>query len=480
VLCNGKRWNRFPAIVLRPQASMLLRYLKVHKLSAVLIENVLLVGYVLLGPNGRYADPSEPYLHLASLGRAFVFITAFQALMHLLSVYDFRVKLSWSVFLRRLVQGILLACAVTSLLHITVPSLLPASSGLPALLIGVSITLMLWRVLLRLYFKFFTRRSSVLILGTGRLARELAAEIVHRPELGLAVTGFLDDDPNLLGVSIVNPRVIGSNKELTRIVSECKVDKVVVEIQDRRGRLPFKELLELKTSGIGIEEATTLYERLTGKIAVENLKASWMIFGNGFDVSSRALLLTRILSILVSMALLVLFLPIFPLIALLIKLDSRGPVLHRQERVGQHGKIFVLWKYRSMRHDAEQHTGPVWAARFDKRVTRVGKFLRRTRLDEVPQLYNVLRGDMNLVGPRPERPQFVQELSKTVPFYHLRHSVKPGVTGWAQINYRYGNSVEDAVEKLQYDLFYVKNMSLLFDVVVILDTVKTVLVRKGS
>jgi lipopolysaccharide/colanic/teichoic acid biosynthesis glycosyltransferase len=168
------------------------------------------------------------------------------------------------------------------------------------------------------------------------------------------------------------------------------------------------------------------------------------------------------------------------LIALLIKLDSQGPVFHRQERVGQNGKLFTILKFRSMRKDAERDTGPVWAKRQDSRVTRIGKYLRRTRLDELPQLFNVLKGDMGLVGPRPERPQFVTELSSKIPFYHLRHSVKPGVTGWAQINYRYGNTVEDSIEKLQYDLFYIKNLSLALDLLILLNTVKTVLVRQGS
>jgi lipopolysaccharide/colanic/teichoic acid biosynthesis glycosyltransferase len=176
----------------------------------------------------------------------------------------------------------------------------------------------------------------------------------------------------------------------------------------------------------------------------------------------------------------ILFIPALPLIALLIKLDSRGPVFFGQERVGQQGKVFTLWKFRSMRNDAERFTGPVWAKSADDRVTRVGRYLRRSRLDELPQLFNILKGDMNLVGPRPERPHFVRELSETIPFYHLRHAVKPGVTGWAQIKYRYGNSVDDSIEKLQYDLFYIKNMSVLLDAFVILDTVKTVLVRKGS
>ena len=244
--------------------------------------------------------------------------------------------------------------------------------------------------------------------------------------------------------------------------------------------MPIEDLLNLKTRGVAVEEATGLYERITGKIALENLKPSWMIFNPGFEVSKSMLLRKRLLSLIVSVLLLAIFSPVILLLLLLIKLDSSGPVFHKQERVGQNGRVFTLWKFRSMHRDAERDTGPVWAVEGDSRVTRIGRFLRRTRLDELPQIYNVLRGDMSLVGPRPERPKFVQELSEQIPYYHLRHAVKPGVTGWAQINCEYGNSVKGAVEKLQYDLFYIKNLSMLLDFLVVFETIKTVLVRKGS
>jgi sugar transferase (PEP-CTERM system associated) len=335
-------------------------------------------------------------------------------------------------------------------------------------------------VLLRLYVGVRSPRTNILVVGTGRLARELVIEILRRPELGIAVSGFADDNPALVGVSIVNPKVIGLCSELPRIVAENRVDRVVVELQDRRGRLPIEDLLALKTHGIGIEDATSLYERVTGKIAIENLKPSWMIFNAGFEVSRRMLTQKRIMSILVASAALLLLWPLIPIIMLLIKIDSKGPVFHRQERVGQNGHLFMLWKFRSMVRDAEKNTGAVWASQEDPRVTRVGRLLRRTRLDELPQIYNVLRGDMSLVGPRPERPHFVKELSALIPFYDLRHAVKPGMTGWAQIRYQYGNSVLDSVEKLQYDLFYIKHMSWLLDCLIVFDTVKTVLFRKGS
>jgi len=418
--------------------------------------------------------------YATSFGRAFVFAAAFQVNLHLRDAYDFRVRLSVRDISIRFTQGIVLGCLVLSILYFALPALKVGTDSLLTLFLRAAAVLVVWHVLLRLYFRHFTPRDSVLIVGTGHLARALAREILQRPELGFAVCGFLDDDPSLIGVSIVNPKVIGLNTELKRIATEQPVKKIVVELQDRRGRLPIDQLLELKAKGVSIEEATSLYERLTGKIAVESLKASWMVFSDGFAVSRGKALLTQSMSFAVSLMLTIIFLPVLPLIALLIKLDSRGPVFFGQERVGQQGKVFTLWKFRSMRQDAERLTGPVWAKSSDDRVTRVGKYLRRTRLDELPQLFNILKGDMNLVGPRPERPHFVRELSEVVPFYHLRHTVRPGVTGWAQINYRYGNSVDDAIEKLQYDLFYIKNISVLLDAYVIFDTVKTVLVRKGS
>jgi len=458
---------------------VLLRYLTSHKLVAVLIENALLMTCALFDA-ATGAVPLAADGYATGFGRAFIFAAAFQANLHLRDAYDFRVRLSLRDISIRFIQGILLASLVVSILYFMLPGLRIGPDNLLLLFLRTATVLVVWHALLRLYFRHFTRRASVLIVGTGHLARALAREILQRPELGFAVCGFLDDNPSLLGVSIVNPKVIGLNTELKRIATEQPIKKIVVELQDRRGRLPIDQLLELKAKGVSIEEATSVYERLTGKIAVESLKASWMVFSEGFEVSRGKALLTQSMSFAVSLMLTIVFLPLVPLIALLIKMDSRGPVFFGQERVGQHGKVFTLWKFRSMRHDAERFTGPVWAKSTDDRVTRVGKYLRRTRLDELPQLFNILKGDMNLVGPRPERPHFVRELSEVIPFYHLRHTVRPGVTGWAQINYRYGNSVDDAIEKLQYDLFYIKNMSVLLDAYVIFDTVKTVLVRKGS
>jgi len=454
----------------------LLRYLAVHKFAAVIAETVIAIVCLMgVAPPVRTGNSDWRYL-VSWFGSALIVALTFQVFLHLRDVYDFQDKPSSPDFLIRLGQALFLASTIVIVANHFFPGIVVRFSTL----VRVSVVLSLWHILLRLYFGLRPQRANVLIIGTGHLARAIATEILGRPQLGMGVSGFLDEDPNLQGVSIVNPKVIGFNRDLPRIVAEKKVQKVVVELQDRRGRLPLDDLLALKTRGVAIEEATSLYERLTGKIALENLKPSWMIFNDGFELSIALLVLKEVTSFVVSAALMLLFLPLLPVIALLIKMDSGGPVFFRQERVGQDGKIFMLWKFRSMKVDAEQETGPVWSAPEDLRVTRIGKYLRRTRLDELPQLFNILKGEMSLVGPRPERPHFVKQLSELIPFYNLRHSVKPGVTGWAQINYKYGNSVEDAIEKLQYDLFYIKNMSWLLDLIIIFNTVKIVLVRRGS
>jgi sugar transferase (PEP-CTERM system associated) len=452
-----------------------------RRLGIVILENFLLVCLVLDAAHirGHLSNLEDYRLYL---GRAVVMALVFQVFLHLCDVYDYTRTTTFAQFTVRLGEALLLATVTLTLLYYAFPewNVSVGRGVLSIALVLFAIFLTVWHSLLRIWVGVRAPRANLLILGTGRLAQELVSEIIRRPELGLGVCGFLDDNPDIQGQSLVNPRVLGFPADLPRIVSEHKVDRVVVELHDRRGKLPLEELLNLKTKGLAIEEATSLYERITGKIAIENLKPSWMIFNAGFEVSRGMLLQKRIFSLLCSTVLLAAFSPVMLLIALLIKLDSRGPIFHKQERIGKDGKIFTLWKFRSMCADAEKESGPVWSIRGDTRITRAGKFLRRTRLDELPQLYNIFRGDMSLVGPRPERPHFVNELASMIPFYHLRHAVTPGVTGWAQINYEYGSSVRDAVEKLQYDLFYIKNMSWLLDSIILLQTIKTVLVRRGS
>ncbi len=372
------------------------------------------------------------------------------------------------------------AAVVLALLTYTLP---PLAIGRGILLIGVLLTvvaLLTWRLTLVAVKGTDDFQEKVVILGTGTVARRIAQEVLARPHLGLRIHGFVDDDPALQGVSIVNPRVIGTTAELQQIVERDAVGRVVVALSERRGRLPIGSLLDLKISGTRVHDAASFYEAVTGKILVEDLRPSWLVFSDGFRPARLTRVVKRVTDFLVAAAGIAVAGPLMCLVALAIRLDSPGPALFRQERVGEGDRRFTLYKFRSMRVDAEAETGPVWAEANDPRVTRVGRWLRKLRLDELPQLWNVLRGDMSFVGPRPERPHFVEQLKTQIPYYSQRHAVKPGVTGWAQVRYPYGNTVADAVEKLQYDLYYIKNMSLALDLTVVLQTVKVVLLGRGA
>jgi sugar transferase (PEP-CTERM system associated) len=277
----------------------------------------------------------------------------------------------------------------------------------------------------------------------------------------------------------VNPSIIGTPADIQRLVSKHNVDRIFVGLSDRRGRLPVQELLRAKLRGVRVEDVNTVYERLTGKLLLEDIRPSWLIFSDGFRASRWTRISKRSFDVVMAIVGLVIGGPLMLLTALAIWIESGRPVLYRQERAGENGRVFTLNKFRSMRKDAEQGT-PIWARTDDDRVTRVGRLIRKTRLDELPQLWNVLRGDMSFVGPRPERPFFVAQLASQIPLYEQRHAVRPGITGWAQVKYRYGASIEDAYEKLRYDLYYVKHMSLAFDLTILFDTIKVVLFAKGA
>jgi sugar transferase (PEP-CTERM system associated) len=307
----------------------------------------------------------------------------------------------------------------------------------------------------------------------------LAKELFERKELGVRIVGFIDPDPARIGAPVLNPGVIGTIDDIPDIVRRRGVDRVVVSLADARGRLPMGKLLEMKLDGVAFDHLASVYEEYTGKIAVENLRPSWLIFSEGFRKGQGQQWLKRMIDLSVATVGLVCCSPAMLVVAAAIKLTSVGDVLFQQPRVGQNGRVFNLYKFRTMRQDAEATTGAVWATVNDARITRIGGWLRKTRLDELPQLWNILRGDMSLIGPRPERPEFVDNLSRHIPFYGQRHVVKPGLTGWAQVKYSYGSTVEDALEKLQYDLFYIKNLSLGLDLFILFKTVQVVLLQRG-
>lgn len=458
------------------------RYLALRKLGAVFAEAVLLVLCVLTAYTIRLRElPFGHEDHPHVLLKAILIAAVFQIFLHFNDIYSFRRSSSTREYVVRLAQALFLASVALSVLYFVVPGMMVGRGVFLITLVLSCAFIICWHTLLRVYWDKRTPHTNLLILGTGNLAREAVREILRHPELGVRVIGFLDEDPKLVGDSIVNPSVLGVYEDLPRLMAQHKVDRIVVGMQDRRGKLPIRDLLDLKTKGVAVEDVTAFYERVAGKIPLENLKPSWMVFNTGFTVSRRLLMEKRLFSLAVSTVLLILFSPIMLLLMLLIKLDSKGPIFYLQERVGQGGETFNLIKFRSMREDAEAQTGPVWSSgENDERVTRIGRIMRRTRLDELPQLFNVFRGDMSMVGPRPERPHFVKQLSETIPYYNLRHMIKPGITGWAQINYGYANSLDHTVEKLQYDLFYIKNMSWVLDVLIVLQTIKTALVEKGS
>ncbi len=317
----------------------------------------------------------------------------------------------------------------------------------------------------------------VVIVGTGPAAKPIG-DMLAQGRTRNRLLGYVDlpSEP----VSVSRNLIIGAQADLARIIEELEATTVVVALSERRGALPLPELLSCKLRGVRVMDAPTFYEHTQRKMLLENITPGWLIFSDGFRITPVRRFLKRVLDILCSSSGLVLTLPLFPLLALLIKATSRGPVFFSQVRVGECGRQFKVIKFRTMVQNAEATTGAVWAQKQDPRVTRVGRFLRVSRLDEIPQLLNVLRGDMSMVGPRPERPEFVHELRKVVPFYSERHCVKSGLTGWAQVRYPYGSSVEDALEKLRYDLYYIKNFSLLFDLKIIIRTVGVVLFGKGG
>ena len=394
-------------------------------------------------------------------------------------LYDLTTVSSRRELIVRLLQASGAASIVLAVLFVLAPSLVLGGDTFVSSIVLFVTAILAWRLFFLYIGRVHRLQQRLLIIGTGPNARKVARQVLDQQEFAYRIVGFVDDDPAMIGRSVVNPRVIGTPNDITRLVREHQIDRIIVGLSDRRGRLPLDELLEAKLAGVRVEDTETIYERLTGKILLDELKPSWLIFSDGFRARRFTRFVKRVVDIVLSSIGLVLAAPVMALTALAIRLDSEGPAFYTQERVGESGRVFTLYKFRSMRADAERGT-PVWARDDDDRVTRVGRVIRLTRVDELPQLWNVLRGDMSFVGPRPERPYFVEQLAAAIPYYRQRHAVKPGVTGWAQVKYRYGSSIDDAREKLRYDLYYIKHLSVFFDLTIVFDTVKVILFRRGA
>jgi sugar transferase (PEP-CTERM system associated) len=448
-------------------------------------ETVLLVLAVLISSaviGGEHAW--ELLTDNTAIPRVLLIVMVCQLCLHYSDLYDLRTIASRRDLAVKLVRAIGATSLILGIAYWLFP-LLVVEQGVFLLSAALALLLvMAWRSTFQVITENMMPRERLLLVGTSPAAIVLARELhERRHELGVNIVGFVDPDPARVGAPVINPGVVGTIDDIPGLASRMHVDRVVVSLSDQRGKLPMEQLLDVRLrSGVLFDHLASVYEEYTGKIALENLRPSWLVFSTGFRKTWLLMFTKRAFDLIASVCGLILASPLMLLSAILLKLESpRDPVFYHQERVGLNGKSFVIHKFRSMRSDAEAATGPVWSAGdSDPRITAVGRFMRKTRLDEIPQLWNVLRGDMSLIGPRPERPAFVEQLTQQIPFYGQRHVVKPGVTGWAQVRYSYGASVEDAIEKMQYDLYYVKHMSLMFDVMIALETIKTVVLRRGA
>jgi len=346
------------------------------------------------------------------------------------------------------------------------------------------LSLCAWRVGLMRVIERARIHGRVLVVGLQAIGKLVAEELLRQKKLGMEVVGFVGQSAGQLNLSYGNPvRVslpVYQPSSLMDLFEQQNVNRILLADADSCSDTLGQQLVTLRARGVAMEDCHSFYERLVSKIAIADLSPEWIVRCKGFRRDRLVMFTKRAVDIVASAAGLLLTAPITLLAAVAIKFDSSGPILYRQERVGQDDGTFTIYKFRSMCESAEANGRPVWAAADDPRVTRVGKIIRKLRIDEIPQMINVLKGQMSLVGPRPERPFFVQTLNKRIPYYSLRHSIKPGITGWAQISYPYGDSDEDAKEKLQYDLYYIKNMSALFDLQIIFESLKVVLLGKGA
>jgi sugar transferase (PEP-CTERM system associated) len=423
------------------------------------------------------SGPSQWLQYSPLLPRAITFSIFVVSICFLMDLYGIgKGEGRKEILLKIIFAGILSGVALAAFYYL-VPSL---QVGRGILFIALSFCVVvqsMWHIGYGLFLRLPGVAKRVLILGTGPIAGTIGKVLVSNNN-GFALSGYVNcvNEP----IHVPQNAVIGNGEGLLAIALREKAQKIVVSLTERRGTFPVKEVLSCKLKGIDIVDGPSFYEQLTGKLLVENINPSYLIFSDGFRLTIFKRYFKRIFDVVLAISGIVLSLPFLLIVPILIKLDSRGPVLLRQKRVGEGEKIFTLYKFRTMIADAEKDTGPVWSQTGDNRITRIGKFLRKSRLDEIPQLFNVLRGDMSFIGPRPERPFFVESLKRQIPYYSERHCVKPGITGWAQVRYEYGDSIEDAIEKLRYDLYYIKHLSIFLDLLIILDTIKVILFGRGG
>jgi sugar transferase (PEP-CTERM system associated) len=382
------------------------------------------------------------------------------------------------IVLKILLSGFIASFALASFYYLIQFPYIQLGRSILFIAILISIIMQaVWHLGYDLFLNMPVGAKKVLILGTGPIAKTMG-NVLRSNGNGFALSGYV----NCIGepLHVTNDMVIGNGDGILDIALKEKVQKIVVSLSERRGTFPVKEVLNCKLNGIDIVDGHHFYEQMTGKLLIENMNPSHMIFSDGFRITVFRRYIKRLFDIIFAVSGLVISLPLMIILPVLIKLDSRGPVFFKQERIGEGEKVFMVYKFRTMVDGAEKSTGPVWSQTGDSRITKLGRFLRKSRLDEIPQLFNVINGEMSFIGPRPERPFFVDSLKKQIQYYSERHCIKPGITGWAQVRYEYGDSIEDTIEKLRYDLYYIKYQSISLDLLIVLDTIKVTLLGRGG
>ena len=404
-----------------------------------------------------------------------------QLTLYLNDLYEFKITDSNIDLASRLIRSIGITSITLAIVYFLWPYMIIGRWIFFASLILLLLFVVSWRLLYSLVMRRKLFAEKAIILGSGELARDILYEAGGRKDLSYDIDSVITLEENhtiqndFKGISVHH-----GFENICNFVESKNAKNVIVALDEKRGLLPYDELLKCKVRGVNILDGEDFYERITGKLLIEKINPSWLIFSDGFVKSKTVRLVKRVVGFIGALFGMIVLLPFIALVSLAIRLETKGPIFFSQERVGENGKIFNLFKFRSMKADAEESSGPVWATDDDPRITRVGKIIRKLRIDEFPQMWNVLKGEMSFVGPRPERDFFVQELEKKIPYYRERYTVKPGITGYAQVLYPYGASEEDALEKLKYDLYYIKNMSPILDLMVIFKTIKIVLLGRGA
>ncbi|MCB2227451.1 MAG: TIGR03013 family PEP-CTERM/XrtA system glycosyltransferase [Desulfarculaceae bacterium] len=465
-------------------------------IAFVLGESLLMVIGAVLAVYFRLGTTAELLTFRYSWYRLLLVPFVLQVAFYYSDLHNFRISRPFIWTVARVTQAMAVGTLGLAVIYYFLPRLLLGRGILFLSFFITTLLVLIWRGLYGWALRQRFLASRVLILGGGSLSDSIVEELLGRSDNVYNVVGIMnilgeggrragdDDEPDVdlmpQWASLLRAELRHDPTELVGLVNYLEVDLVVVAMDEKRGRMPMKELLECRMLGVPIITGEDFYETIAGRILAQRIRPSWLVFSSGFTTSRLRTFTKRAMDLGLSSLGLILTAPFTALVALAIKLESRGPLIYSQQRVGQNGKLFYAHKFRSMVADAEKVSGPVWAEENDPRITKVGRFIRKVRLDEIPQMYNVIKGEMSFVGPRPERPHFVEQLTEELPFYNERHKVKPGITGWAQVCYPYGSTVAAALEKLNYDLYYIKHSSLSMDVMIILQTVKIILFGGGG